>query len=187
MKKHNALFDMMNINKNKKKEIENNNNIKKVICKSPSRGVYRDPKQNDNTFKKKESSELFYENKNTLHKNSTGINGNYKNNNNNNDKKGLKKKNKSVKNNFVVKTNKNKNLQKNNSINNFLRYENANKTNNLCNAKVLSKKYKSGDINNIHIVHKDKDKDNFIGKNNKSIYYSTARTNFYSFNSGKIK
>ena len=92
-----------------------------------------------------------------------------------------------MKNNFVVKTNKNKNLQKNNSINNFLRYENANKTNNLCNAKVLSKKYKSGDINNIHIVHKDKDKDNFIGNNNKSIYYSTARTNFYSFNSGKIK
>jgi hypothetical protein len=33
MKKHNALFDMMNINKNKKKEKENNNNKKKVICK----------------------------------------------------------------------------------------------------------------------------------------------------------
>ena len=181
MKKHTPLFDMININKNKKIEIENNN-IKQVICKSPSKRMYNSPNCNDNTYKKKESNEIFYERKNTGHKNS--MLGNNNKNNNNNDKKGLKKKNKSVKNNnLVVKTILNKNLLKNNSINNLLSYENVNKRNIACNDKILSKDNKSGDITNIHIVHKN----NGSGKNNKSIYYSTARTNFYSFHSGKNK
>ena len=182
LKKQTSLLDILNKDKDKNKKIENEEKIiiKKIFGQSPSKGQYKSPKKNDNMIKKKESNELFFETKNEKYKNNIMDN----NNNKNNDKKVLKKKNKSVKNNLVVKTILNKNLEKNNSINNLLSYENLNKRNSVCSDKAYNKEYKSGEINNIHVVHKN------VGNgknNNKSIYYSTARTNFYSFNTGKFK
>ena len=180
LKRQTSLLDNMNKDKDKNKKIENEEKIiiKKIFGQSPSKGQYKSPKKNDNMIKKKEPNEFFFETKNEKYKNIMD------NNNKNNDKKVLKKKNKSVKNNLVVKTILNKNLEKNNSINNLLSYENLNKRNSICSEKAYNKEYKSGEINNIHVVHKNVGN---IKTNNKSIYYSTARTNFYSFNTGKFK
>ena len=180
LKRQTSLLDNMNKDKDKNKKIENEEKIiiKKIFGQSPSKGQYKSPKKNDNMIKKKEPNEFFFETKNEKYKNIMD------NNNKNNDKKVLKKKNKSVKNNLVVKTILNKNLEKNNSINNLLSYENLNKRNSICSEKAYNKEYKSGEINNIHVVHKNVGN---IKTNNKSIYYSTARTNFYSFNKGKFK
>ena len=77
-----------------------------------------------------------------------------------------------------------KNLIKNSSINNLLSLDSLTNRNSLCTENLYNKESKSGDINNIHSVNNEV----MNGKNNNSnsIYYSTARNKFYSFNPGKL-
>ena len=176
--KPSLLNIIKNTNKNKKEE--KNNNIKQ-INKSSSKISYKkefkSSKIEDIIYNKKDSNEYLIE-----IKNNKIIKSNSKYNKKNR-KKYMYKKNKSVKNKLAIKNNINKNLQKNNSINNLLSYENLNERNNLNYGISHNKDNKSGPINNIHLVHKN----NIYEKDNNLIYYSTARTKFYNSNSEKLK
>ena len=176
MKTRPSLLDIIN----SKKENEEEKYNKMIFNQSPSKVIknqLKTQKCETNIIRKKESKEFINENKNKkiIKKNK----GETMNN-----KKIIYKKNKSAKNKFVVKNNIDKNLQKNNSINNLLSYEKLNVRNSLNNENVYYRESKSGKINNIHLLHKNYEN----GKNNNNhIYYSTARTNFYNLNSGKLK
>ena len=156
MKTNPSILEIINNNKNRdnKDEKEEKNININLINSSPTKSV-----KNQLKSPKYESKKLFKKD------------SKYDKINN---KKLIYKKNKSVKNKFTISTNINKDLQKNNSINNLLSYENLNKNN-------VNKK--SSDINNIHFIHKN------IGnkKINNYIYYETARNKFYNYNLGKLK
>ena len=175
-----SLLNLFNNNKNTKKENEekDNNNIK-LINKSPykssNKSQYNSPKIEDVAFKKKMTNDglLGTKNKNLNKKNAKFVKANSKNL--------IYKKNKSVKNKFDA--NINKNIQKNNSINNLLNFENINDKNILNSGNINYKDNKNDNMNNIHLIQKNSEN----GKNNNLIYYSTARTKFYNINSAKLK
>ena len=169
MKTRPSLLDIIN-NKEDKKGIEED---KLKLCNQSSKNLCKSQKVDN--IQKNESKDNINENKNKkiLNKNNKGKIDN--------NKKLFYKKHKSAKNKFNVKTNKN--LQKNNSINNLLSFEKINARNNL-NIDENYKECKSGNINNIRLLHRI----NENGKNNNNnIFYSTARTKFYNLNSGKFK
>ena len=145
-----------------------------LINKSPSKNVnkteFKSSKIEDNAFNKKGSKEHIFETKN---KKMSKKNNKFEKTNS---KKLIYKKNKSVKNKLSIHTHINKNLPKNNSINNLLSYDNLNER------KSLKKDSKNNNINNINLVNKNNE-----NGNNNAIFYSTARTKFYNFNSPKLK
>lgn len=181
MKNRPSLLDKINNNKENivENEEEKYDEIK-MLNQSPSQNLYlyKSQKIESSIFSKKESKDNANEIKNKKVK-KKNIKGEIINN-----KKLTYKKHKSAKNKFIVKNNINKNLLKNNSINNLLSSNILDIRNNINNGgKANNKESKNGNINNIHPVLKTNEK----GKKNNHIYYSTARTNFYHLNSGKIK
>ena len=199
IKKQPLLLELINKNKNnqneekekeKKKEKEKEKEIKnKLPSQSPTKSMTKSQiklqRVNDGLTKKKESNlsenKIRSKSKNTFKKSQVEINVNKLKNNN---KKKILKKNKSVKKNLVMTSNEIKNLIKNSSINNLLSLDSSTNRNSLCTENLYNKESKSGDINNIHSVNNEV----MNGKNNNSnsIYYSTARNKFYSFNPGKL-
>ena len=170
--------------KGKEKEIKNKLPSQSPI-KSFTKSQFKLQRVNDGFSKKKEpnlsENKIRSKSKNTLKKSQVEINVNKLKNNN---KKKILKKNKSVKKNLIVTSNEIKNLIKNSSINNLLSLDKISNRNSLCTENLYNKESKSGDINNIHSVNNEI----VNGKNNNSnsIYYSTVRNKFYSFNPGKL-
>ena len=170
--------------KEKEKEIKN-----KLQSKSPTKSITKTKiklqRVNDGLSKKKEpnlsENKIRSKSKNTFKKSQVEINAHKLKKNN---KKKILKKNKSVKKNLIVTSNEIKNLIKNSSINNLLSLDNITNRNSLCTENLYNKECKSGDINNIHSLNNEI----VNGKNNNSnsIYYSTVRNKFYSFNPGKL-
>ena len=169
------------LDKNKKNDNEEKELKKKLFNQTPNKKVNKVQnkwKKAKDISKKKELNLSENKNKNKI-KNNSKIKINVRKVKDKN--KGDIKKNKSIIKNLALATIIDKNLMKNNSINNLFNLENFNKRNNVWGENVINRESKSRDNNsNNHLIHKE-----ITNSKNNNVHYSTARENFYNFNNGK--